>query len=332
MRTMKATFENKKCGGTKEANHNDRSFDVSKADNIDDIRNDQAWIFPDGEEQRRVPLQKNALRDFELKYYRSRFGSAIEAQKERYLKARQKSRAESCTVERYYDSIKTGPDSSILQIGKEWEYADRPKFVKAVKIFKGAVEEENEEARIKVLSISVHGSEKNGSLHVHMTKSFEVKDKDGNWVQNQEKCLEKLGYKLPDAEKKNGHYNNRKMTWTEQKRQQWYDIIERVDPEIKIDRTPDPKNPKTKGKVEKAITKMNELKKLIRELRGELEALNRDIDHLGKEDIEKRKERLQKALERNLRVFGKLEEYAGEKAPVKETEIMEAVHDDDYER
>ena len=44
MRTMKATFENKKCGGTKEANHNDRSFDVSKADNIDDIRNDQTLM------------------------------------------------------------------------------------------------------------------------------------------------------------------------------------------------------------------------------------------------------------------------------------------------
>lgn len=54
MREMKATLENKKCGGTKEANHNDRSFDTSKAENIGDIRKDTVWIFPDGEAPRKI--------------------------------------------------------------------------------------------------------------------------------------------------------------------------------------------------------------------------------------------------------------------------------------
>ena len=129
MRTMKATFENKKCGGTNEANHNDRSFDTSKAENIGDIRKDTVWIFPDGEAPQKIKnLQKHELRDFELEYYSNRFGSAIEAQRERHLKNRQKSRAEQCTVKRYYDSIKTGPDSTILQVGKEWEYTDERNF------------------------------------------------------------------------------------------------------------------------------------------------------------------------------------------------------------
>ena len=45
------------------------------------------------------------------------------------------------------------------------------------------------------MSVAVHGSET--SLHAHMRLSFEVKGKNG-WEVNQEKCLEKLGYKLPD--------------------------------------------------------------------------------------------------------------------------------------
>lgn len=155
------------------------------------------------------------MRDFELEYYSNRFGSSIEAQMERHLKSRQKSRAEQCAVKRYYDSIKTGPDSTILQVGNKWEYTDERKFFQMAKILRRDIEEENEDARIKVLSISIHASEDNGSLHIHMTKSFEVKRKDG-WIQNQEECLKKLGYKLPDKSKKKGQYNNRKMTWTDQ--------------------------------------------------------------------------------------------------------------------
>lgn len=341
MREMKATIENKHCGGTVEANHNDRSFDISKADNIGDIRKDQVWIFPDGEKPQRLPLEQYALRDFEMEYYSNRFGNAITAQKERHLKARQKSRAEGCTVKRYYDSIKTGPESTVLQVGKEWEYTDRKKFVQMVNAWKNDIEEETEDARIKVLPISVHGSEEDGSLHVHLTKSFEYKGKDG-WVQDQDKCLEKLGYKLPDPAKKRGKYNNRKMTWTDQKRQVWYDIIERIDPEIKIDREPRPDNPKTKGKVNRAITEMTKLKRIIRELETEIESLQADLQRIGKDiskaDVEKRMERIQASLERHKDAFRKMRDYVGDNEPRKTTTALEKESestiepDEDWER
>lgn len=179
------------------------------------------------------------------------------------------------------------------------------------KILRRDIEEENEEARIKVLSISIHASEDNGSLHIHMTKSFEVKEKDG-WIQNQEECLKKLGYKLPDESKKKGQYNNRKMTWTDQIRQRWYDIMEEVDRDIKIDRTPDPKNPKTKGKVNRAITQMNELKKQIRELQNEYKTLQREMRSLSKEDRKKREEAIRKSLDKIGKVLGTLSDYVGE--------------------
>lgn len=329
MREMKATLENKHCGGTKEANHNDRTFDVSKADNIGDIRQDQVWVFPDGQKMQRLPLQQHALRDWEMGYYQSRFGAAIDAQRNRHLKARQKSRAEGCTTKRYYDSIKTGPESTILQVGKEWEYIDRKKFTQMVGAMKKEIEEETEDARIKVLSISVHCSEDDGSMHVHLSKTFEVKGKDG-WVSDQDKCLEKLGYKLQDETKKQGRYNNRKTPWTDAKRQAWYDIIERIDPEIKIDREPDPSNPKTKGKVSKAITEMTKLKKIIRELETEITALQADLARIGKDiskaDIQSRLDQIQASLERHKVAFGKMRDYVepskakASKAPEKEPE------------
>lgn len=339
MREMKATLENKHCGGTVEANHNDRSFDTSKADNIGDIRQDHTYVFPDGEPYRRLPLGQHALRDWEMEYYRSRFGDAVDAQRNRHLKARQKKRAEGCTIERYYNSVKTGPDSTVLQIDKEGKYTNRKNLTKAVYAWKNAIEEETEDARIKVLSISVHGSEE--SLHVHLSKSFEVKDAYGNWVQDQDKCLEKLGYQLPDPDKKKGKYNNRKMTWTDQKRELWYDIIERVDPEIKIDREPDPANPKTKGKVNRAITQMNELKRIIREIAQEIESLQADLGKIGKDiskaDVEKRLEALQASLERHKVVFGKMRDYVNEPSKAKATtavekESVDLEPDDDYGR
>lgn len=336
MRTMKATMQHKKCGGGPEANHNDRSFDVSKADNIGDIRKDSVWIFPEGQNPQRIRLENHGLKNFELAYYESRFGPAIEAQRERHLKARQKSRAEGCTIRRYYDSKKTGPESTILQVGKEWEYIDKAKFVKMLNAAKKEIEEENEEARIKVLSVSIHCSEKDGSMHAHFTKSFEYKGKDG-WVQDTEKCLEKLGYKLPNEEKEKDRYNNRKMSWSAQKMQAWYDIIERIDPEIKIDREPSPDNPKSKGKVNRTITQMNELKKIIREIATEIEALQADLAKIGKEiskaDAERRLEALQASLERHKIVFGKMQAYIGEgeKVPKKTAKKAAPVEEQDEE-
>lgn len=329
MRTVKATMENKHCGGGVEANHNDRSFDISKADNIGDIRQDQVWVFGEDGEMQRLPLGQYALRDFEQAYYEHRFGNAIDAQRERHIKARQKKRLEGCTIERYYNSVKTGPDSTILQIDKEGQYTNRRNFTRAVSEFKEAIEIETEEARIKVLSISVHGSEK--SLHVHLTKSFEVKDSYGNWVQDQEKCLEKLGYKLPDPAKKRGKHNNRKMTWTDEKRQVWYDIIESIDPEIKIDRTPDPSNPKTKGKVNRAIHEMTELKKLVREIEKELESLEKNFDKLSEKEIKKHKENLQKILKESKTKIGSMKDYIGETKPKKKAAKAAPVESEDLE-
>lgn len=83
-----------------------------------------------------------------------------------------------------------------------------------------------------------------------------------------------------------------------------------------IDRDPSPDNPKTKGKVNRTITQMNELKKIIREIATEIEALQADLGKIGKEiskeDAEKRLEALQASLERHKDKFIKMRDYIGE--------------------
>ena len=147
METMKTTFELDKCGRESGARHNDRSFDTSKAPNIGDIRLDTVTFFPDGGKPEKVPLEGRELEKMEEAYYQSRFGSSLDAQRERHLKARHKDRAEKCTTKKYYNSMKTCPVSLILQIGKEGEYQDRKTFVKALKAQIRSIEEESEDAR-----------------------------------------------------------------------------------------------------------------------------------------------------------------------------------------
>lgn len=280
METMKATFEADKCGGASSARHNDRSFDIGKADNIDSIEHDRVWFRPDNAPTIRVPLQQydNGLARYEQDYYRERFGAAIEAQKERHIKSRHKDRVAGCTAERYYNSNQTCPTSLVLQVGKDGDYQDRKKFLQMLNAAIRDMEQETDDARVKVLSVSLHAGET--SLHAHCRVLYEVKDRYGNWVQDQEKCLEKLGYELPEPDRKKGRHNNRKMVWTAEQRQKWYDTVERIDPSITIDRVPDPNNPKTRGKASKAV---GDAEKALANLHAEMAGLNRQIAAKRKE-------------------------------------------------
>lgn len=321
METMKATFEADKCGGASSARHNDRSFDTDRADNIDSIEHDRVWFRPDNAPTIRVPLQQydRGLAQYEQDYYRERFGAAIEAQKERHIKSRHRDRAEGCTAERYYNSKQTCPTSLILQVGKDGEYQDRKKFLQMLNAAIRDLEQDTEDARVKVLSVSLHAGET--SLHAHFRVSFEVKGPDG-WVQDQEKCLAKLGYKLPEPSKKKGRHNNRKMVWTAEMRQKWYDTVERIDPSIHIDRTPDPNNPKTRGKASKAV---GDAEKALAALHAEMAGLNRQIAAKRKEAEEVANAVYKPHEEALERLYGLFDRLTPKQQAVEKSHVLEAV-------
>lgn len=309
---MRATFEcDKLQGGSAIANHNDRSFLIENAENIDPTKTPENKVFVvldkedgSGRYLKALPQQQGALQQYELEYYKQTFGERIEQQKDRYLKNRQVSRANNCTIENYYESSQTGLMRMILQVGKEGNYKDKEKFYKMGKSMAAGLEcvSEDGNARIRCVSLVFHFDET--TIHAHASFSFEVKDKYGCWSVNQEECLKKLGYEKPRAKDKEGRYNNRKQVWTEKMRSKWYDTIERIDPSVSINRTPSPTNKLTKGKVQKIIYELKELIPLISSLKAELANLRENAMNLSKDEFQRRNETIMDTLDRLERVFG----------------------------
>ncbi len=52
-----------------------------------------------------------------------------------------------------------------------------------------------------------------GTPHIHERHVFDVVNKYGERQPKQEDALKKMGFELPDPEKKSGKYNNRKMSF-----------------------------------------------------------------------------------------------------------------------
>lgn len=316
---VRATCQVKHCGGRAKANHADRTFDAEKAKNIKSIKDDKAYVFYAGE-FRAVKLGKGKLAEWEKKHYKKMFSPYIENQKGKYLQRRQKKRAENCTIDNYFNDNATCPTRVIYQVGKDGLYQDYGKFQEMVKAHMKYVCEhyQTEDARIMPLDLAYHGYEgAERSLHAHGAYSFEVKDKDGNWVQNTELCLEKLGVDLPYPDKEKGRYNNRKMTLTKMMQEKWYDIIEEIDKSITINRTPAPKPINNSHRAEQCIYEMGEVIDTLQEIQRLIIDLEQSFDKMSQKDRKKHMEELHKAVENSKAKFGSLKEkYVLEEAEV----------------
>ena len=62
-----------------------------------------------------------------------------------------------------------------------------------------------------ILDWALHLDE--GTPHIHERHVFDVANKYGERQPKQEDALKKMGFELPDPEKKSGKYNNRKMNF-----------------------------------------------------------------------------------------------------------------------
>ncbi len=247
---MKTSFDNQRQkNNIAGANHNDRTMEDTtrkKRDHIDWTRSHEnkimvrveGWNFP-------VKQGQGELAMHELGYYRDTFSPSVEAQKEKYLAKRQKKRAEECTIERLYQSDKTGVQKTLLQVGKEGEYEDKAKFEKMCFELADYFEtQKGEDFRHTVLSLSFHYDET--SLHCHLNHVYEVKDKDGNWKPAKDDFLKKMNIELPDKTKEKSRKNNRAQVLVAQDREKWQNIVEEIDKEVSLDRVPEKKKEKQK--------------------------------------------------------------------------------------
>lgn len=226
----KASCQNKRCGGSNSAKHNDRTNKMKHMDETK-IDRDVSYMKLDG---MWCPCfnGENELAQYELGVYKELFEEHVVAQKEFYTKNSQKKEAAKQSVEKLYEGKRTAPDEILLQVFDKGKYKDREKFEKMVLKQIEALENDN----FRVISYSIHESET--SLHAHVRGVWLAKDKFGHLVPKQDAALKEMGMELPKPNEPKSRHNNRKQTWTKMEQESWYNIVEEVDKSVKIDRTP----------------------------------------------------------------------------------------------
>lgn len=199
------------------AKHNDRTFDTSKADNIDVEKSkyNVYWQIYKGMD----------FKDAELKFYKDNYSDALKISNEKKIKQRHREKIR--TINDVYNNNKTRPEELLLQIGDKNTIIDKDIYEKCVGDYLKELNKWNVKngQHMHILSIASHYDEK--GKHLHLRRVWDYKDKNGNLQINQNKALELAGIEPPDPTKPISRYNNRKMTFDAMMREKWLDICEK---------------------------------------------------------------------------------------------------------
>lgn len=229
MSCMRATTHNGRKGkhGVYSAKHNDRNFDITKADHIDQERTSGNWYWH--KYQSRAP--ELTFEQVEAKYYEDTFKRSLEAKNERYRASGHKERMK--TIEEYRKNRLSCPEETILQVGKAGDTIDHKLLQKI------CIEHMNWEMKtfpnVKLLDVALHVDEQ-GAPHMHERKVWIAHSKDG-LVVGQNKALEEMGIPLPDPKKARNRHNNAKMTYDATCRKHFLDTCRKYG--LEIEQEPD---------------------------------------------------------------------------------------------
>ena len=211
--------------GVYKARHNDRKFDLENAEHIDSKKTDLNVYW---DCINRVPLLQNQRADslsfseVESRFYHERYAGYVAGQHERNAKARHTDRDRS--VEDILADKRFCPEETIYQIGNVDDHIDSETLLEISTEFLKELEWRFGD-HIHVLDWALHIDE--GTPHIHERHVFDYTNKYGEIQPGQEKALEALGFELPDQTKKQGKYNNRKITFDAACRTILFDICKR---------------------------------------------------------------------------------------------------------
>ena len=207
--------------------HNDRTFDVSKADNIDTEKMVDNFYVNCIDKEKDFKLS-------EIEFYKRCYSDALKLSNEKKIKQRHPEKVRK--IEDLYNSPKTRPEELILQIGDKNSNIDLDTFEKCAFEYINELTKWNKEHgnHMNILNYSCHYDET--SPHLHLRRVWDYKDENGNLQINQNKALELAGIKPPKPDEKISRYNNRKMTFDDMMRKKWLDICEKNG--IKVEREP----------------------------------------------------------------------------------------------
>lgn len=272
---MRVSMHSGRCGS---AQHNDRTFlegmteqeraELAAHINLAASAENEYFTWNGSEE---------SFKENELKYYKERFSAACEITNQKY---RKEGHPEKCrTPEDFYKNKKLCPEEIILQIGDKDCDIKMEDFRACINEYISRIDEWNEEhgGPFVWLSGAIHVDET--SLHCHLRRVWEYRDKDGLVRIGQDKALEAAGVNLPHPEKKKGRHNNRKINFDQMAREIWQQVCIEHGYEIETEPRPGVKH---KDKVDYISS----------QIQAEIEELK-----VEKEDLKREKRRLQEEKE-----------------------------------
>lgn len=202
---MRATIHNGRTShlGAFTPRHNDRNFNISHAEHIDPerVKNNRYWNWTGNPE--------TTFEAAEAAFYEKHIRQHLDAQNARYRAQRHAERTK--TLDEYRRSPQTCPEEVILQIGKLGDTI--PADMMARIIQEQINWEQKQFPGVKVLDVALHMDEQ-GAPHIHERRAWVYTDKDGNLAISQNKSLEQMGVELPNPDRPQGRFNNRKQVFS----------------------------------------------------------------------------------------------------------------------
>lgn len=230
--------------GTK---HNDRNFDVSRADNIDPSKSEQNWyrkLYPD----------IATFEEVEAKFYNDTFGTRLDEVNAKYRAQGHQERC--CAMDEWRKKRQNAPEETIIQVGRKYDdkgnviddFISGDRLLECYLDWSKRMHEWNDEHGnpFIVLDEALHMDEAVPQIHRRVVWVAEV---DGVARPGQEKALEAAGVELPHPDEMPGRRNNRKMTFDAMAREMWLDVLKEHGIEIERDPAPGKKHNRDKEQV-----------------------------------------------------------------------------------
>lgn len=275
--------------------HNDRNFDLQQAKNIDPKRTaaNVYWNCYDGKVySEKERSEKMTFEEVEKRYYEEHFTGQWKVQQAKYQARRQYGYMKS--FDDWRQSKRYCPEQSVLQAGNIDGHADRKTmgkigmdFVKELKAYAKA-----HNNCYQVLDYAFHCDESVPHFQIGMV--WQHRDSEGNLCIGQNEALKQAGVELPEPDKPEGQFNNRKMTFDKFMRDKLLEICEKHGLQVEWEPEPNVKHNRTKQKM--IADKQREIQEKLDKLPNELILqMAEEIKQRQAEEAAKQAQRVQRA-------------------------------------
>lgn len=202
--------------------HNDRNFDVTKSDHInqDRIYRNKYWNI--------YGFEGRSFEEIEKMFYKNNYSEHIESQNRRYLQYRKKNLCLS--LDDYYKAQRTRPEDLILQVGNKNQHISGEELWQIAMDYK---EKFNEAygTHCKILTMALHMDEV--TPHIHIRRAWLGEDKDGYTHASCRSALKQMGYDVDEVN--STKRNNAKTKFTERERNLFEDVCRNHEIDIDVD-------------------------------------------------------------------------------------------------